>query len=115
MQTLRRSALKIKGLRIPEPANCESSVKDHFQGTKLLRAQLSEHFFHLSRMLSEGRHNEVLAARVRATIRNLADLNRVAEALRTQIDRQNARLAKIGKLRRQWAAMLPTGSRHLMQ
>src|SRR6516164_10591182 len=26
VQTLRRSALKIKGLRIPEPANCESSV-----------------------------------------------------------------------------------------
>lgn len=45
----------------------------------------------------------------------LADLNLVAKALRTQIDRQNARLAEIGKLRRQWAAMLPTGSRHLMQ
>jgi hypothetical protein len=26
VQTLRRSALKIKGLRIPEPANCESSA-----------------------------------------------------------------------------------------
>jgi hypothetical protein len=46
---------------------------------------------------------------------HLADLNLVAEALRTQIDRQNARLAEIRKLRRQWVAMLPTGIRHLMQ
>ena len=46
---------------------------------------------------------------------HLADLNRVAEALRSQIDRQNARLAEIRKLHRQWVAMLPTGSRHLMQ
>jgi DNA-binding PadR family transcriptional regulator len=46
---------------------------------------------------------------------HLADLNRVADALRSQIDRQNARLAEIRKLRRQWAARLPTGSRHLMQ
>jgi DNA-binding PadR family transcriptional regulator len=46
---------------------------------------------------------------------HLADLNLVAEALRAQIDRQNARLAEIRKLRRQWATMLPTGSRHLMQ
>ena len=46
---------------------------------------------------------------------HLADLNLVAEALRTQIDRQNARLAEIRKLRRQWAPMLPTGSRQLMQ
>lgn len=46
---------------------------------------------------------------------HLADLNLVAEALRTQIDRQNARLAEIRRLHRQWAATLPTGSRHLMQ
>ena len=46
---------------------------------------------------------------------HLADLKLVAEALRTQIDRQNARLAEIRKLCRQWATMLPTGSRHLMQ
>jgi DNA-binding PadR family transcriptional regulator len=46
---------------------------------------------------------------------HLADLKVVAEALRTQIDRQKARLAEIRKLHRQWAAILPTGSRHLMQ
>jgi hypothetical protein len=46
---------------------------------------------------------------------HLADPNLVAEGLRTQIDRQNARLAEIRKLRRQWITMLPTGSRHLMQ
>jgi DNA-binding PadR family transcriptional regulator len=46
---------------------------------------------------------------------HLADLNLVAAALRTQIDRQNARRAKIRKLRQQWVAMLPTGSRHLME
>jgi DNA-binding PadR family transcriptional regulator len=46
---------------------------------------------------------------------HLAAPNLVAEALRTQIDRKNERLAKIRKLRRQWAAMLPTGSRLLMQ
>jgi DNA-binding PadR family transcriptional regulator len=46
---------------------------------------------------------------------HLADLKVVAEALRTQIDRQNSRLAEIRKLRRQWTAMLATGSRHLMQ
>jgi hypothetical protein len=46
---------------------------------------------------------------------HLADLKLVAEALRTQIDRQNMRLAEIRKLHRQWVAMLPTGSRHLMQ
>jgi len=46
---------------------------------------------------------------------HLADLNLVAEALRSQIDRQNARLAEIRKLHRRWVAMLPTGSRHLMQ
>jgi DNA-binding PadR family transcriptional regulator len=46
---------------------------------------------------------------------HLADLNLVAEALGTQIDRQNARLAEIRKLRRRWVAMLPTGSRHLIE
>jgi len=46
---------------------------------------------------------------------HLADLQRVAEALRMQIDRQNARLAKIRSLHRQWGDMLPTGSAHLMQ
>jgi DNA-binding PadR family transcriptional regulator len=46
---------------------------------------------------------------------HLADLKLVAEALRTQIDRQSARLAEIRKLHRQWKTMLPTGSRHLMQ
>jgi DNA-binding PadR family transcriptional regulator len=45
---------------------------------------------------------------------HLADLNLVAEALRTQIDRQNAGLAKIRELRRQWAGMLPSGSRLLI-
>jgi DNA-binding PadR family transcriptional regulator len=46
---------------------------------------------------------------------HLADLKVVAEALRIQIQRQNSRLSKIRKLQRQWAALLPTGSRHLMQ
>jgi DNA-binding PadR family transcriptional regulator len=46
---------------------------------------------------------------------HLADLNLVAEALRNQVDRQNARLAAIRKLHRQWVTMLPTGSRHLIQ
>ena len=46
---------------------------------------------------------------------HLADLKLVAEALRSQIARQDARLAEIRKYRRQWAALLPTGSRHLMQ
>jgi DNA-binding PadR family transcriptional regulator len=46
---------------------------------------------------------------------HLADLDLVAEALRTQIERQNARLAEIRKLRRQWVTILPTGSRLLMQ
>jgi DNA-binding PadR family transcriptional regulator len=46
---------------------------------------------------------------------HLADLKLVAEALRKQIDRQNARVAEIRKLQRQWGGMLPTGSRHLMQ
>src|SRR6202034_4795808 len=46
---------------------------------------------------------------------HLADLKLVAGALRTQSDRQNARLAESRKLRRQWAPMLPTGSRQLMQ
>jgi DNA-binding PadR family transcriptional regulator len=46
---------------------------------------------------------------------HLADLTVVAEALRTQIDRKNARLGEIRKLHRQWVALLPSGSRHLMQ
>ena len=46
---------------------------------------------------------------------HLADLGRVAEALRMQIERKIARLAEIRRLRRQWGGMLPTGSRHLMQ
>jgi hypothetical protein len=46
---------------------------------------------------------------------HLADFNLVAEALRTQIDRQRARLVEIRKLHRQWVTMLPTGSRHLTQ
>jgi DNA-binding PadR family transcriptional regulator len=43
---------------------------------------------------------------------HLADLKLVADALRTQIDRQNARLAEIRKLQRQWVTRLPSGSRH---
>jgi DNA-binding PadR family transcriptional regulator len=46
---------------------------------------------------------------------DLADPSLVAKALRTQVSRQNARLAEIRRLRRHWAAMLPTGSRLLMQ
>ena len=46
---------------------------------------------------------------------HLADLNLVGKALRTQIDRQNARLEEIRNLRRRWVAMLPTGSNHLIQ
>jgi len=46
---------------------------------------------------------------------HLADLNLVAEALGTQIDRQNARQAEIRKLHRQWGTMLPTGSRLLIE
>jgi DNA-binding PadR family transcriptional regulator len=46
---------------------------------------------------------------------HLADLKVVAEALRTQVARQNARLAELRKLRQKWEAMLPTGSRYLMQ
>jgi DNA-binding PadR family transcriptional regulator len=46
---------------------------------------------------------------------HLADLNLVAEALRKQIDRQNARVAELSLLRRQWKLKLPTGSRHLIQ
>jgi DNA-binding PadR family transcriptional regulator len=45
---------------------------------------------------------------------HLADAKLVAKALRSQIDRQNARLVEIRKLRRQWVAMLPTGTRHLI-
>lgn len=46
---------------------------------------------------------------------HLADLKLVADALRAQIDRQNAKLTKIRKLHRQWVKMLPTGSRQLME
>ncbi len=46
---------------------------------------------------------------------HLADLEVVAQALRARIERENARLKEIRKLRRQWAAALPTGSRHLME
>jgi len=46
---------------------------------------------------------------------HLADLNLVAEALRTQIDRRNARLEEIRKVRRRWVGMLPTGSHHLIE
>jgi DNA-binding PadR family transcriptional regulator len=46
---------------------------------------------------------------------HLADSGLVAKALRTQVSRQNARLAEIRRLRRHWAARLPTGSRLLMQ
>jgi DNA-binding PadR family transcriptional regulator len=46
---------------------------------------------------------------------HLADLKLVAEALRSQIERQNVRLAETRKLRRQWGTTLPTGSRLLMQ
>jgi DNA-binding PadR family transcriptional regulator len=46
---------------------------------------------------------------------HLADFKLVAEALRTQIDRQNARLAEIRRLHRQWVKILPTGCRHLMR
>jgi DNA-binding PadR family transcriptional regulator len=45
---------------------------------------------------------------------HLADLSLVAEALHIQIDRQNARVAELRQLRRQWKSMLPTGSRHLI-
>lgn len=46
---------------------------------------------------------------------HLADLKVVAQALRTRIERQNTRVAEIRKFHRQWGAMLPTGSRHLME
>jgi DNA-binding PadR family transcriptional regulator len=46
---------------------------------------------------------------------HLADLDLVAKALRSRIDREKARLEEIRRLRRQWAEMLPTGSSHLMQ
>jgi len=46
---------------------------------------------------------------------HLADLEVVAPALHGQIERQRARLLEIQGLRRQWASMLATGSRHLMQ
>jgi DNA-binding PadR family transcriptional regulator len=46
---------------------------------------------------------------------HLADLKVVAETLRTQIDRQNARLTKLRSLQKQWVKILSTGSRHLLQ
>lgn len=46
---------------------------------------------------------------------HLANLSLVAEALHSQIDRQNERLSEIKKLRRRWMTMLPTGSHHLVQ
>jgi DNA-binding PadR family transcriptional regulator len=46
---------------------------------------------------------------------HLADLKLVAEALDTQITKQNTRMAEIRRLQRQWGKMLPTGSRLLMQ
>jgi DNA-binding PadR family transcriptional regulator len=46
---------------------------------------------------------------------HLADLGLVADALRTRIQKQSARLAELGNLRRQWAPRLPSGSRLLMQ
>jgi DNA-binding PadR family transcriptional regulator len=45
----------------------------------------------------------------------LADHKLVAEALRSRIKGQDARLAEITELRRQWAELLPTGSRYLME
>ena len=75
--------------------------RDRFR--KLLHAQFA----------SEGDLRETLYGPM--LFLHLADFNLVAEALRTQIERQNARLAEIRKLRRQWITMLSTGSRHLMQ
>jgi DNA-binding PadR family transcriptional regulator len=46
---------------------------------------------------------------------HLADAGLVAEALRTQIDRQNERIAELRGVRRAWKSGLPTGSRYLMQ
>jgi DNA-binding PadR family transcriptional regulator len=46
---------------------------------------------------------------------HLADQILVAEALRRRIEGQETRLAKITELRRQWAELLPTGSRQLME
>ncbi|MGB6131238.1 MAG: PadR family transcriptional regulator [Acidobacteriaceae bacterium] len=75
--------------------------RDHFRD--LLHAQFA----------AEGDLRETLYGPM--LFLHLADLSVVAQALRLQIDRQNARLVEIRKLRRQWATMLPTGSRHLMQ
>ena len=77
------------------------------QGRERFRELLHEQF------AAEGDLRETLYGPM--LFLHLADIDVVAEALRTQIDRQNARLAEIRKLRRQWAAVLPTGSRHLMQ
>jgi DNA-binding PadR family transcriptional regulator len=46
---------------------------------------------------------------------HLADLPVVADAFRARIQSQNARLAEIRKLQRQWGKALPTGSRQLME
>src|SRR5262249_10637268 len=61
---------------------------------------------------AEGDVREILYGPM--LVLHLADLNRIAEALRTQIDRQNARLAEIRKLHRHRVTLLPTGSRRLM-
>jgi DNA-binding PadR family transcriptional regulator len=66
-----------------------------------------------SQFAAEGDLREILYGPM--LFLHLADLKLVAEALRTQIDRQNARRVKIRKLHRQWVTTLPTGSRHLMQ
>jgi DNA-binding PadR family transcriptional regulator len=65
-----------------------------------------------ARFAAEGDIREVLYGPM--LFLHLADLNLVAEALRTQIDRQNARMAELQKLHRQWKRMLPTGSSYLM-
>lgn len=46
---------------------------------------------------------------------HFADAGLVAQGLEMRIERENARLAEIRRLRRKWAGILPTGSRHLMQ
>jgi len=46
---------------------------------------------------------------------HLADLGLVAGALRSQMEKQKARLAEIRTLRKQWGKTLPTGSSHLVQ
>ena len=46
---------------------------------------------------------------------HLAGPHLVAAALQARIESQNARLAEIREVRRQWAGILPTGSRYLME